>query len=121
MAEEPAKSANPKVLPVSATYPGPDFPMLYADSVSSVQPGVQTTKFYLARFEPHMQADNTLLSQPFAQIVMPTASFVDTAAFFGRMVKQLIETKAIDQATWDKAVASYDLLKYKVPGGGDGI
>jgi hypothetical protein len=121
MTDEPGKPASPKILPIIADFPGPDFPMLYADSVSSIQPGVQTTKFYLARFEPHMRADNTLLTQPFVQIVMPTGSFVDTAAFFVRMVRQLIETKAIDQEAWDKAQASYDALKNKVPGGGDGV
>jgi hypothetical protein len=114
MADEPGKPANPQVLPIIADFPSPDLPMLYADSVSSVQPGIQTTKFYLARFEPHMRADNTLLTQPFVQIVMPTGSFVDTAAFFGRMVRQLIETNAIDEATWDKAVANYAALKPKV-------
>jgi len=109
MADEPMKPAKPQVVPMTATYPGPDFPMLYADSVSSIQPGIQTTKFYLARFEPHMRADNTLLTQPFVQIVMPTGSFVDTAAFFQKMVRQLIETKAIDQTAWDQALASYNL------------
>jgi hypothetical protein len=109
MADEPKKPAGPQTLPMSATYPGPEFPTLYADSVSSIQPGIQTTKFYLSRFEPHMRADNTLLNQAFVQIVMPTASFVDTAAFFQKMVRQLVESKAINQSTWDQALASYGL------------
>jgi len=44
---------------------------------------------------------------------MPTGSFVATAAFFQRMVRQLIESGAIDQATWDEAVAGYDALTPK--------
>ena len=114
MADEPGKTSPPQVAPISADYPSPSFLTVYADSVSSIQPGVLTTKFYLARFEPHMKAENSLLTQPFMQVVMPTASFVDTAAFFGRMVKQLIENKTVDQATWDQAVTNYDAIKPKV-------
>jgi hypothetical protein len=111
MADESGKPPlTPQIAPVAADYPSPSFPTVYADSVSSIQPGIQTTKFYLARFDPHMKAENTLLNQPIVQVIMPTASFVDTAAFFQRMVRQLIETKTIDQATWDKAIANYNAI-----------
>jgi hypothetical protein len=108
MVKMPDESAAPKILPVAGAYPGFNFPTVYADSVSSIQPGKQTTKFYLSRYEPHLEAENTLLTQPVVQVVMPTGSFVETAAFFGRMVRQLIESGVIDQATWDQAVANYE-------------
>jgi hypothetical protein len=116
MAEEAVKPDGAPVLPVSKDYPGPEFPALYADTVSSVQPGIYTTKFYLARLEPNMKAENTHLTQPFVQIIMPTVSFVDAAAFFGRMVQQLIESGTIDQSAWDQAVANYKNLSPKRSG-----
>jgi hypothetical protein len=113
MADEAEKPAIPILKPVAGEYPGPEFPAIYADSVSSIQPGANPTKFYLSRYEPHMRAQSAHLTQPFAQIIMPTPSFVDTAAFFMHTVQRLIDQKVIDQATWDQVVANYNALGSK--------
>ena len=102
MADEPAK-APVQNLPIKDDFPPPHFPTLYANSISSLQPGVQTTKFYLARYEPSMKAENTTQLQPFAQVVMPTLSFIYSAAFFIRMVENMIKDKVLEQSVWDQA------------------
>jgi hypothetical protein len=104
MADDPTGSAV-KILPIKDDFPQAHFPTVYADSVSSIQPGTQTTKFYLARLEPSMKAENTGQIQPFAQVVMPTLSFVYSAAFFVKMIERMIEEGGVQQAVWDQALS----------------
>jgi hypothetical protein len=70
-------------------FPPPDMPVIYADGVSTAAPAQQTVKFFLARVEPHLRAENRTLVQPITQVVMPLAGFLQTAFFFENIVKNM--------------------------------
>jgi hypothetical protein len=90
-------------VPIQGKFPPPDFPNLFADGVSSLAPSPQIVKFILARVEPHLQAQNETLVQPFAQVVMPTAGFLHTAFFFQNAVQNMLADGTVTQQMIDMA------------------
>ena len=96
----------PETLPIQGDFPPPDFPNLYADGVSSFAPAPQTVKFILSRVEPHLQAQDRSLVQPFAQVVMPMGGFLQTVAFFQSAVTNMMAQGIVTQQMWDEAQAN---------------
>ena len=82
-------------------YPGPHFPVIYADGVSSASNSGQTVKFYLARFDPDMLAESEAKQHIFAQVVLPISGFVGTAVFFERYLEKLLQQGSVTQEQVD--------------------
>lgn len=77
-------------------YPHPSLPVIYADGIATITPGAYTVKTYLYRTDPHVMAKPEAQNQLVAQIVMPTPTFVFTALFMERSLKQFIAQGTID-------------------------
>lgn len=90
-------------IPVQGDFPPATLPTLYVDGISSIAPSPFVVKFYLARIEPHLRAENKSLIQPFAQMVMPMDGFLQTAMFFENVVKNLLAQGTISQQQVDVA------------------
>jgi hypothetical protein len=52
-------------------FPGPQFPTVFADGVTSLVNSPTVVKFFLARIEPSFAGDGKSQTQAFAQVVMP--------------------------------------------------
>ena len=68
--------------PIRDEFPSPTMPTIFADGVTSSAPGAQVVKFFRARIEPHLRAENRTVIQPIVQVVMPLGGFLRTAFFF---------------------------------------
>lgn len=82
-------------------YPPQDMLTIYADGVGSANWQHGVTKFYLARLDPHLGATALPAQRPAVQIVMPYYGFMQTAAFFQRIVTRMIAEGVIKQEDWD--------------------
>lgn len=76
-------------LPIQGDFPPATIPTVYADGVTSLAPSPYVIKFYLARLEPHLRAEDKTLTQPFVQVVMSTIGFLQTAIFFENAIKNM--------------------------------
>lgn len=76
-------------------FPGPNFPVVYADSVSSIASGDGMVKFYLVRNEPNFLGNNTSHLNTFSQIVMPISGWIAAAVFFEQQLRVFIENGTV--------------------------
>lgn len=83
-------------------YPDYNFPVLYADNVSSVHWNAAGVKFYLSRNQPNLNATGPHIPTPFAQIVMPVMGFVAAAVFFEQQLKSMLDQKMITKEQVDE-------------------
>jgi hypothetical protein len=88
-------------------YPPLEVPTIYADGVTSLVPGSQIVKFYLARIEPNFEASSPNSTQVCAQIVMPIVGFVQLVGFFENAIGRMIKTEALSQTQVDELMAKY--------------
>jgi|RhiMetdeSRZDD1v2_1073273.scaffolds.fasta_scaffold499992_3 hypothetical protein len=95
-------ATSPEVYPPQTKYPAEDFRTMFADSVLNVARSSSVVKFYLARTEPSFTGDNTYLTQPFAQIVMPIDRFIQAVLFFEQSIDQFVNEGAISQEQLDQ-------------------
>jgi hypothetical protein len=84
-------------------YPPPSIPTLFADGALNFSNGVQVVKFYLFRFDPPLNAIGSNQAQAFAQVAMPMAGFVQTAAFFQAAIRALVAQGTLSEADWKAA------------------
>jgi hypothetical protein len=94
---------GPLLLPIREDFPSLAIPTVYADGVSSIEPGPHVMKFYLARLDPSMKAENKSLTQPFAQVVMQTNGFLQMTAFFNNIIRVMIDSNVITAAQFEEA------------------
>jgi hypothetical protein len=88
-------------------FPASTFPTVFSDGVISFVPTVPIVKFYLGRIDPNMFGRGGAVMNPFAQVIMPTLAFVDTAAFLQQQVRRMVREKMITQEQVDQAAAAY--------------
>jgi hypothetical protein len=86
----------------------PDFPPAwlpthYSDGVMNFSPSPTVVRFWLCRFDPNAHAKPEYTSQPVAQIVMQTPSFVQTAIFFERALNMLLAAGTITEEQIEEA------------------
>jgi hypothetical protein len=87
-------------------FPSSTMATVFADGVSGYAPGPGIIKFYLYRIDPNMFGRKGFKANPFAQVVMPSHGFAQTAAFFMHAVKNMIAAGALSQAQFDEMVNS---------------
>jgi hypothetical protein len=92
-----------EIVAIQEDFPASGMPTVYADGVTTIQPTPEVIKFYLARIDPNLKADGRALTQPFAQVVMPMSGFLQTVAFFGKMVQNLIDQRVVTKEQVDEA------------------
>src|ERR1700687_5122036 len=92
----------PVTHPAAAGYPSPTFPAVFVDGVLNTSHSGSTVKFYLFRYEPSFQGDNSYQTQPCAQVIMPMEAFVAAAAFFELQAQQLVQKNLILQSRVDE-------------------
>jgi hypothetical protein len=90
-------------------FPGTNVPVAYTDGVSSFVNVGGITKFYFYRIDPNIWGRGGAVFNPVAQVVMPTHSFVATAAFFYGQARRMIGSNEITQQQWDEAVAAIEV------------
>ncbi len=99
--QTPAAASPPTVMPTQPGFPSEGIPVIYADGVANIAPSAQVIKFYLYRTDPNTGATYPPLdqykNQICAQIIMPTASFVQICMFFERSLKQLVTMGIVAQ------------------------
>lgn len=71
-------------------FPDATLPALYADFVFNAQAGPFMVKWYLGRADPTLDNSPGAKFQPVAQVVMPIASFVNTAVFFDAVLEDMV-------------------------------
>jgi hypothetical protein len=103
MSEEKPKPADapPTFARDPYDYPPYDLVTVFADGVGSANWQHGVAKFYLARLDPHLGATGPAVLRPAVQIVMPYYGFMQTAAFFQRIITRMIAEGAIKQEDWD--------------------
>jgi len=87
----------------AAGFPGPHFPTVYADGVTSVSPGAQVVKIYLSRLDSNFVVTSGSTTQPFLQLIMPTSGYLQMAMFFNKVIEGLLANKFISQEQYDEA------------------
>jgi hypothetical protein len=99
---------------VPAGWPRREFPVLFADGVTSTAWGPGIVKFYFFRSDPEFRATPNAGTNetPTTQVVMPVAGFVATAILFEQTVQRLIEQNAITQDDVDRARAIYTAARH---------
>ncbi len=65
------------------------FPTVFADAVLSVTQGQEVVKFYLFRLDPNMFGQGGSKANPFAQVIMPTAGFLQSVMFLMQQVEEM--------------------------------
>jgi hypothetical protein len=83
-------------------FPDQRFPTAFADGVSSIATGAGNMKFCLYRVDPNLFGRGGAVLNPFLQVVMPTFGFVQTAVFFSRQLKVLVDQKVVTQEQIDQ-------------------
>lgn len=87
-------------------YPSASLPTIYVDAVTSIVWSPEVVKFYVGRFDPDFGASSIHRKRnPFAQVVMPTSSFVYTAMFFQNVLGRLLKDGTITQEMIDSTAA----------------
>ncbi len=86
-------------------FPNAATPNVFADGVTGYAPMGPTIRFFLYRNDPNMFGRGGFKPNPFAQVVMPTHGFAQTAALFHHAVKKLIAANVVTQAEYDKMLA----------------
>lgn len=97
-----ASGTSVKIVGVKEDYPPVGLPTFYADGILNLAPGTSTCKFYLYRHDPNLKGTAEYLVQPFAQVVMPTPSFLQTAIFFEEAIQSMLAQGIITQAQLDE-------------------
>jgi hypothetical protein len=99
-------------------FPGPSFPVAFADGVSSYARGAGFVKFYLYRTDPNTFGRGGTVYNPFSQVVMPTEGFAAAFVLFQRAIKEMMKDKIITQDDldrMDKAIAEANPPKVPSP------
>ena len=79
-------------------YPPLEFPVIFADGISSMAHGNGHVKIYLMRTNPSMYGSGSSNTQPFAQLVMLSKAFISAAVFMSRHMQEMLKSGAISQA-----------------------
>jgi hypothetical protein len=85
-----------------AGYPSPSVETIYADGVTSLQPGNQTIRFYLTRLEPNFIASQPSKPVVVGQIVMPVGGFVHSLVFFNKVLENMVRDGRVTQEFIDE-------------------
>jgi hypothetical protein len=103
-----SKMAETTQAPVDPSFPNEHLPVIYADFVFNAQPQGQVMKMYLGRTEPSLNNSSETLSQPVAQVVMPLASFLNTAIFFEQVLKWLVSDGYLSEDEVGRSRKAFD-------------
>jgi hypothetical protein len=96
------------ILPTKEDYPPWFLPTIYADGIANLAPSNQVVKFYLYRTDPHVMAKPEQQNQLVAQIILPIPSFVFTAVFFEKALKQFVAQGNVPQSLVDTVRAVFE-------------
>jgi hypothetical protein len=86
---------------IATEFPTREFPVVFADGVSTTAHGPGFVKFYLYRTDPSMQATGRSNIMPFAQVVMTINGFASMNALFQGEIKRLIADGLLDIQTYE--------------------
>jgi hypothetical protein len=117
MVRDGASMAEPKNAPdltmgrPATEFPGSTFPTAFADGVLSFVPSPQLVKFYLYRLDPNMFGRGGSVPNPFAQVIMPMAGFLQSTVFLQQQIERMIAHGTITQKQLDDAKALYGTPK----------
>jgi hypothetical protein len=81
----------------------PALQVLFADGLTGVLPGPALCRLQFSALIP---SSEPIRAAQVAQIVMPTASFVQAVAFLDQVVSDLIKANVITDEDWEAARAS---------------
>ncbi|WP_416897574.1 MAG: hypothetical protein ACMVY4_19235 [Minwuia sp.] len=76
-------------------------PVAYAEFVSNLAYSREVVKYYFVRNDPAINAVGPAQPNVVAQVVMSTPGFLATAAFFSRMVSQMVREGVVTQEQVD--------------------
>jgi hypothetical protein len=94
--------------PAPPEYPPPQFPVVFADGVSSTAWGRGTVKFYLYRSDPEISARGPSKDTAFAQVVMPTRGFAAMYYFFQKTMETLQAQGEVTEAMMEDIRQSWE-------------
>lgn len=80
-----------------AKFPPQQFPILFADGITSASTGNGNVKFYLHRVDPSFDAASGVSVSNYAQIVMPIPGFTRAAVFFQHQLQDMIRRGLVKQ------------------------
>jgi hypothetical protein len=109
---------DPKKGRAASEFPGPSFPNAFADGVASYAIGSGFVKFYLYRTDPNSFGRGGAVTNPFAQIVMPTQGFAAAVVLFQRALRELMKANVLTQAdldSMDEAITATNTPKAPPP------
>lgn len=78
-------------------FPPTQFPVAFADGVSSASHGGGSAKFYLFRMDPSLRGTGEANPAVFMQVVMPSSGFAAMTVFFTRILKQMVKNGEISE------------------------
>jgi|ERR1700687_1246740 len=88
-------------------FPPAQMPAIYADAVWNVTRGPGIVKMYLARSDVDLAGSTASKVNVFAQLVLPSISFVGTAVFMNRQVQAMVKAGEVTQAQVDEMDAAF--------------
>jgi hypothetical protein len=88
-------------------HPHPGMPAIFSDGVESMTNNSEVVKFYLARFDPDIQAVGPSEITTVAQVIMPISAFIQTALFFDLRLERLIAEGKTTSAEIDRVRAEH--------------
>jgi hypothetical protein len=83
--------------PAAEEFPPPSLPTIFADGVLNLAHTSESVKFYLFRHDPGYREANISRINPYAQVVMPMDSFVNTVVFFDKVLANLVAQNRVLQ------------------------
>jgi hypothetical protein len=87
----------PPFIGVEPGYPPVQMPTVFADGAANFATIAGTVRFYLLRHDPENKGSGTFKSQPFAQVIIPTAEFAQMTAFFEKALKHFVASGTISR------------------------
>jgi hypothetical protein len=94
-------------------FPPPTLPTIFADGVANFFHSPEVGKFYLMRIDPELGGGPRSSQQIVAQVAMPMAGFVLSAAFFAKAIERLLEQGAVTQEQWKAAQVTQSGFEFK--------
>lgn len=88
-------------------YPAPNMQVVYADAIWNVSRGAGVVKMYLIRNDQDFNGSQESKINVFAQLVMPSRSFVAAALFFNRQVNMMLANGEVTKAQVDELEAAF--------------
>lgn len=88
-------------------YPPQQFPVIFADGITSAASGNGVVKFYLQRIDPHFTGKGGISVANFVQVVMPLPGFVAAVIFFQKQLEDMVKKGIIQQSNIDEMMKAW--------------